>query len=230
MRLLCNRDERRARPVALPPHIHDLGGRRAVFPVDPQGGGTWIGLNDAGVVVALLNVHKPTHLSDDRRKWSRGLVVPELLQAKSLSDAGATVETLDPSAFEPFQVVIVHDGRVTAATNDPTAGIWSVQRTLDRPLLFTSSSLGDTLATPPRRRLFERMVVRSRAGWLNGQARFHDHQWPARPEISIRMERRDALTVSRTTIDITDDRRELLYEAPLAGGAPDRVRECCCLP
>jgi hypothetical protein len=43
------------------------------------------------------------------------------------------------------------------------------------------------------------------------------------------MERRDALTVSRTSIDITNHRPRLLYEAPLSAGMPVRVHEWCSL-
>ena len=229
VRLFCNRDERRTRLAALPPRIYDLGSRLAVFPVDPQGGGTWIGVNDAGVMVALLNVHRRNHAPEEQPRWSRGLIVRELLHCRSLPHATAVLESLDPHAFEPFKVIIVHEGLVAVATNNATARIRCTRRALEGPLLFTSSSLGDTLVRPPRQRLFQRMVVRNGAGWLAGQARFHDHQWSRCPEVSIRMERNDALTVSRTRIDVTNDTRQLLYEAPLDAATPDRVHEWCSL-
>jgi hypothetical protein len=227
--VVCNRDERRARPVALPPKIHDVGGRLAMFPVDPQGGGTWIGVNDAGVTVALLNAHGtvPTRDSDSLR--SRGLVVPALMHCVSLPQAMVAVGELDPRGFEPFRVVVVHGGRVAVAASDGIAPIRCAGRPLRGPLLLTSSSLGDAAVGAPRQRLFERMVVRSRVGWLAGQARFHRHQWPHRPEISVRMERGDALTVSRTVIDVTSSARLMAYEAPVDAAAPERVRECCSL-
>lgn len=230
VRLLCNRDERRTRAAALPPRIHDLGGHLAVFPTDPQGGGTWIGVNGADVIVALLNAHEerrpglPHHSTR-----SRGLIVGELLRCASLRQAIAAAENLDPCAFGLFRLVIVHNGRVAVATSAGSASIHCSEERLDAPLLLTSSSLGDALVGPPRRRLFERMVLRHRAGWLEGQARFHDHQWFRRPEISIRMERRDASTVSRTRVDVTNDGRQVVYEAPLNVAGPDRVRKWCSL-
>lgn len=215
IRLLCNRDERRTRPTAVPPQVHALGRRRALFPVDPQGGGTWVGVNDRGLIVAILNIHRPGMATEARSLRSRGLVVRDLLSRSSLPAVAAAAEQLAPRAFEPFQLVIVHGGQVVVATNDRVASVRCWQLPLAAPRLFTSSSLGDEFAGPPRQRLFERMVSRSRTGWLRGQARFHDHQWARRPEISVRMERDDALTVSRTTIDITDGVPQLLYEAPL---------------
>jgi hypothetical protein len=224
-RLLCNRDERRTRPPSHRPQIYELGGRAAVFPLDPQGGGTWIGVNDAGLAVALLNVHRRVDATRHEPRRSRGLIVRELLRCTSLSHATATATSLNPGAFGPFQLVIVQERGVVVAMSEAQVRIRCTQRTLDGPLLFTSSSLGDALVEPPRRQLFDRMVLRSPDGWLDGQARFHEHRWPRRPEISIRMERPDALTVSRTTIDIANGRRHLVYESPL-NAIPDRMREC----
>jgi hypothetical protein len=218
VRLLCNRDEQRTRPAAIPPQIHPVGGRQALFPIDPQGGGTWIGVNDAGLVAALLN-RQPAAPEPGAPKHSRGLIVRELLQFGSLPEVAAALDALVPRAFAPFQIVIWHDGQLAIADSDSAASLRLSHRPLDAPLLFTSSSLGDALVAGPRQRLFERMVDRSRDGWLAGQARFHDHQWPRRPEISVRMERPDAMTVSRTTVDVSDGGRRLLYEAPLGGGA-----------
>jgi transport and Golgi organization protein 2 len=228
VRVLSNRDELRTRPLALPPRIHHLGQRRAAFPMDPQGGGTWIGVNDAGVVVALLNANPTTRPSGNDATRSRGHIVLDLLQCESLRHAIAGAENLDPRPFGPFRVVIVHRDRVAVAASCRTAPIRCSEGPLVGPLLFTSSSLGDALVTGPRQRLFERIVIRSRAGWLAGQRRFHQHRWPRRPEISVRMERRDALTVSRTTIDITHRERRVSYEAPLDAEF-DRVRACCSL-
>lgn len=219
VRLLCNRDERRTRPAALPPQVHTLERHRAIFPVDPQGGGTWVGVNDSGLIVAILNLQRAglrdwqLEVGSWRLSRSRGLVVTELLRRRSLPDAAAAVKSRDLTAFEPFRAVLVQDGHVGLVTHAGNAPVlWSVLP-VSVPRLFTSSSLGDEFVGPPRRRLFERMVIRSRDGWLRGQARFHDHQWSHRPEISVRMERDDALTVSRTTIDITDGVPQLLYEA-----------------
>ena len=80
-----------------------------------------------------------------------------------------------------------------------------------RPVMFTSSSLGDAIVETPRRQLFERLVL---AGddWLRGQFRFHRHRWAGRLELSVDV-LLDACTVSRTTIDVTSRRIDLQYES-----------------
>lgn len=229
VRLLCNRDEQRTRLPGLPPRVRDLSGRQALFPVDPQRGGTWVGVNDAGLIVALLNL-RPTVSTRSAPKLSRGLIVLELLRCTSPSQAIETATRLDAGLVEPFRAVIVQAGSVAVATSFGTGTIHCTQRLLDAPLLFTSSSLGDTVVLPARYRLFEQMILQSGAqGWLDGQARFHDHQWTRRPEISVRMERQDALTVSRTQIDVTNHTRQLRYEAPLNAGPSHEVHQWCSL-
>ena len=230
VRLLCNRDEQRTRLPGLPPRIHDLSGQRALFPVDPQGGGTWVGVNDSGLMVALLNL-RPTFrartIADAR---SRGLIVLDLLRCRSLPEAIATASAVETDRFVSFRAVMVHAGELAVATSRGTGLIHCTQQPLRNPMLFTSSSLRRRVVERPRRQLFERMVLPGGSDrWLEGQGRFHDHQWPRSPEISVRMERPDALTVSRTRIDVTNGTRQLLYEAPVKVGGTDRVHQCCSL-
>jgi hypothetical protein len=224
VRLLCNRDELRSRPEASPPRMHELGQRRAIFPVDPAGGGTWIGCNSAGLAAALLNLNVTSRAATLSAERSRGDIVLNVLRCSSLREAVARICAMDVRAFLPFQVVIIEGRRVVVMAGDSASVTRAGERPLTAPLLFTSSSLGDRLVSGPRRRLFRRLVLRAAGGWLGGQAHFHDHQWAARPEISIRMERHDALTVSRTTIDIGNQGCELRYESPLPVSGKDRVR------
>ena len=97
--------------------------------------------------------------------------------------------------------------------------------TLTVPRLFTSSSLGDRLVEEPRRALFKQLVANDHGDALRAQFRFHRHRWTASPELSVHMERADAVTVSRTVIDVRADATDLSYEplcvetAPAGGAA-----------
>jgi hypothetical protein len=229
IRVICNRDERRARPAALPPQIHDLGRRVAAFPIDPQGGGSWIGVNDAGIVVTLLNVSGPSKRSDQQPKRSRGLIVCELLRCDSLSEVLEAVSTVDAGQFAAFRLVAMHRFIAVEAATDGVRVAMRPQVAIHTPLLFTSSALGDALVEAPRTKLFHSMVVDRHGEWLRGQASFHRHQWASRPEISVRMERDDALTVSRTMVDVTRGGRCLSYEAPVSNRSSREVRTWCLL-
>ena len=230
VRMVCNRDERRTRDASAPPRRHRLGSREAIYPRDPVGGGTWIGVNDAGLVVALLNVYdgRPDAPGPVRAAArSRGIIVSSLLGCVTLAEAVAAVAAIDARRFAPFRLVILQDRTVAlAAPVDNAIGVATMD--LHEPMLVTSSALGDARVAGPRRRLFDRLVVHGRHGWLDGQARFHRHQWPHRPDLSVRMERADALTVSRTTVDVGPRRRTVWYEAPVSAGW-DTGRQWCSL-
>ena len=211
-RMVCNRDEQRGRPAAHPPRVRRAGNRAAVYPVDPVSGGTWIGVNDAGLALALLNRYRPGDTRVAVR--SRGTLIPELLAVGTIAEIRRRLTRLlesDATAVEPFTLVAVRQGNLGLATFCGRE-LRFESRALDRPIVFTSSSLGDALVTPPRRALFA-ALVRTTSRPLEGQARFHRHRWPERPEISICMSRPDASTVSRTVLDVRCTRVGLRYHA-----------------
>lgn len=222
-RMICNRDERRDRPPALPPAVHRLGDRTAVFPIDPHGGGTWVGLNDCGLAATLLN--RTSEVGGRPREVfarSRGVIIPALLGCASLDAALDAAVALDPGAFDLFRLLLVE--RMTTGILTSDGGTISVEtRTLTAPLLMTSSSLGDSLVEEPRRRLFESMVLsKAPSEWLDAQSRFHVHRWRAQSEISVTMARADARTVSRTFVHVTSSSKRLRYY-PLRGGPSFRA-------
>ena len=205
-RLVSNRDERRSRPPAVPPRWRTVGGVTVAYPLDPQGGGTWLAASAHGLVVALIN--RGPSLPD--RPRSRGEIPLMLIGTESLAAAHRGLARVDPAAYSGFLVIAVWRDQLLVGASDgdclSTAGC-----RLARPVVFTSSSLGDADAEQARLPLFRSMVVSSGAG-LAGQWAFHDHQWADRPEISVKMRRPDACTVSRTRIDVRADRVAMDYE------------------
>jgi len=214
-RLVCNRDERRDRPAATPPHAPP--GWTALYPIDPLGGGTWVGVNAAGLAAAVLNRTADPGAPRRPGESSRGRLVPLVLAHGSMGAAMQEARALDASAFAPFGLVVVHRQAVGVLTSDGRRLSLETSR-LSAPILFTSSSLGDALVDPPRRALFDRLMTGGPGAWLRAQRAFHRHQWPRRLDISVLMARADAGTVSRTAIDVRSDQIHLRYE-PL-GAAP----------
>lgn len=214
-RVVCNRDERSTRPVARPPRVWPTDVSWATYPQDPVSGGTWIGVNDDGLVVALLN---GTATQDGPRlsSQSRGSIVPTLLACVSIAQAVNAYGALDVRRFEPFRIVMAHRSTAAVISGDPARSPAEIFP-LVKPVMFTSSLLGDAVVARPRRRLFEQLVLAD-DDWLRGQFRFHRHQWTRRPEISVQMAREDAATVSRTTIHVTSRAIDVEYE-PLGGVA-----------
>jgi uncharacterized protein with NRDE domain len=212
VRVVANRDERRDRAAALDPRIAAIGSRAVALPIDPVAGGSWIGVNDAGLTAVLLNRH-PTHPLHDDEFASRGAIVPLALGCAEIERAVDAALGVDASQFQPFQLVLVQRHRIAVVSGDS----WDLayeSAALDAPTMFTASSLGDVIVEAPRRRLFE-WLMNDPADRLLGQAVFHRHQWCDKRDISVLMERGDAATVSRTTIDVADAGVTLEYEALL---------------
>jgi hypothetical protein len=203
VRIAFNRDERRNRPAARPPICRRYGRRNALLPIDPDTGGTWIGANDAGLVLALLNGN-PSQILHDRAISSRGQIVPELLGCDSPVDALDRFERLlRPSDFAPFRLVVLGRGLLADIRWDGRQSMVSNRLFGGSPVLFTSSGLGDHLVEGPRRELFE-MLFENAEDHVAAQDAFHAHRWPGREHLSVNMARADARTVSRTVI-VRDD-------------------------
>ena len=214
-RLLCNRDEALSRPLAIPPKWHAVRSGTAVYPIDPQGGGTWIGVNNNGVAVALLNRQDARGVGTSRPSTdglvrSRGEIAVALLGAGSLGDARVHLARLDAASYPPFLALVVSFDRLLCVRGDG-AHVTVEEQPLLEPVVFTSSSLGDARVEHVRVPLFRSLVVNSRHPWA-GQRTFHDHQWCGRPDVSVRMRRFDACTVSRTRVDVRGSRVSLDYE------------------
>jgi len=217
VRVAFNRDELRSRSEAIPPQESFVGNRRVAFPIDPDSGGTWLGVTNAGVVFALLNVNPPSATAQG--SISRGTVIPSVLQANSAREAiTMAIQKLKLTELAPFRLVVAGRGVLEHL-------LWNGQNVTIRsqdfgacPILFTSSGLGDHHVIRPRIKLFDRLMAGPPESWLAAQAEFHRHRWADRPELSVNMCRADARTVSYSIAEITTDQIRLTYQA----GATDR--------
>ena len=97
-----NRDERLGR-ASEAPRLHRWGDREVLAPRDLEAGGSWLGINDAGVFVAITN--RFVMHSDPRRK-SRGALVRAALEQGSLREAVACAEGFQPREYNPFHLLI----------------------------------------------------------------------------------------------------------------------------
>lgn len=207
-RVTCNRDEQRSRPKARPPVHRTLGTYAVLMPIDPVSDGTWIGVNEAGLVVCLLNANPAPELPSTRSPWvlrrSRGEIAPTLLAHNSVQSATIACLGLRAQNFPPFALFLCTSDNVAVIASDGDSMSVTEHGAPSRPLILTSSGLGDRLVEPPRRRLFENAVVASE-NWLAGQERYHATRDLNEPHLGVLMARSDARTVSRTLVDVCRD-------------------------
>ena len=99
----ANRDELVARAWKPPArHWPDRPGVRGG--IDLERGGTWLAVNEAGVVAMLLNRPTPDPLAPDFR--TRGDLPLLALEHDSATDAARAVMELDPAPWKPFNLVV----------------------------------------------------------------------------------------------------------------------------
>src|SRR3954471_23954622 len=89
--LFCNRDEKLSRSPALPPKIRQREGVRYVAPADGDFGGAWIGTNQFGISICLLNGTPCGIETRSGGMRSRGLLLPELLAAPTLFEVNERI-------------------------------------------------------------------------------------------------------------------------------------------
>ncbi|HCK85375.1 MAG TPA: hypothetical protein DHW63_12895 [Hyphomonadaceae bacterium] len=202
--LTMNRDDAPARAEA-PPRVWREGAPDFAAPIDLEAGGTWIGVNSAGVAACLLNRYDEAA----RGARSRGEIVPRALGGQDLTDAAAAVAAIAHSQYSPFTCLIVaEDGALRFDWNGDA--IAEQLLCVQRPLMMTSSSWRFEAVAAWRGALFEDTLAATDAGPV-ALSDFHCALRPGEEAWAPMMRRDYAHTKSVTQIVIGKDDIELRY-------------------
>ncbi|MBK8171624.1 MAG: NRDE family protein [Sandaracinaceae bacterium] len=113
--IAANRDEYLARRTTnvtlLNKSPRTVGGR------DEKSGGTWMGANEYGIFASVTN--QRTFSSADSTKASRGDIPFEILKMRMIENARAYVEALDPSKYNPFNLIFGNQKEMWVAYAHP---------------------------------------------------------------------------------------------------------------
>ena len=101
--LAANRDELRTRP-SRPPARHWPDRPQVRGGLDVAAGGTWLGVNDDGLVAAVLN--RRGTLGPEPGKRSRGELVLEALDHAEARAAAEALRAIEPAAYRSFNLVV----------------------------------------------------------------------------------------------------------------------------
>lgn len=101
--IAANRDEMRERPWRAPAR-HWADRPEVVAGLDELAGGSWLGINDHGVVAAMLN--RVGSLGPAPGKRSRGELVLEALDHADAADAAEALVALNGDAYRSFNLLI----------------------------------------------------------------------------------------------------------------------------
>ncbi|MGB0766586.1 MAG: NRDE family protein [Phycisphaeraceae bacterium] len=216
-RMACNRDESHGRAPAEPPQVRTRDGIAVLMPIDPSSGGTWVGVNERGLALTLLNYNPPAPPTG--RDRSRGDVIPALLGAACIDEVIERCEAIERDRMMPFRLVACDGQRVLLWRSTESIERAAIEAWVGEPMMWTSSGLGDEVVEGPRRVLFSEWFGNDPSRYEAEQAGFHRHRWPDRLHLSVCMHRDDARTVSHTVVDVTSDRIAMRYDPDGPGQA-----------
>jgi uncharacterized protein with NRDE domain len=111
--LAANRDEYFARPASAPELLAERP--RVIGGKDLKAGGTWLGINEHGVIAGLLNRRAPNGADASRR--SRGLLCLDVLRCGTVTDALELVRREDGADYNPFNLLLASRGEAAVAYN-----------------------------------------------------------------------------------------------------------------
>lgn len=154
--VIANRDEDRERPSS-GPGIRQVGDLRALSPRDEKAGGSWIGLNEAGVFAGITNRFGMEPGPEYR---SRGELVLKALAYRTSRQAAEAIYGLSATDYNGFHLVIADQEEAFVVWSD---GVELYQMELEPGYYgFSERSFG---AAPSRR--LERLQARLEGldGW-----------------------------------------------------------------
>jgi len=211
-----NRDERRDRARGVPPARRARDGRSFLAPLDPDGHGTWIGTQDGGASICVLNASEshPERLPPEPE--SRGAVLLGMLHLDQADAVGSHLADMKERlrAVRSFHVVVAEPPRGSRAARSVRFR-WDGRRLErddhDGAHLYVSSSLDPTGAEAARESSWLRLLAtRGESNPETLRQWFASHE-PERGPLSVCMHRAEAKTVSRTLVKVEPGRIEMAY-------------------
>jgi hypothetical protein len=215
-----NRDERPTRAPGLPPQVGDLNGVRWLAPRDGDQLGTWIGANELGVTLGLLNRFEESPARSTGGGFrSRGLLVTSLLDLGDLDGLERRLHESDLSIYQPFTLTSFAPGEAARlfAWNGSRL---SRQDRAHSALVLTSSGYDQAEATRIRGALFEDAQAEGGSAAEAFEA-LHRSHFPERGPFSICMHREEAATVSFTRVAVRPGSVEMTYVPGPPGETPE---------
>lgn len=217
-----NRDEKKGRGRARAPgEAVEWDGRLCLAPVDPDGGGSWILVNDAGLTVCLLNAAEDDPSRLPARPTSRGLVVTALAGCSSATQVEESLARMRAglASTRAFHLIAV-EPRPGSGSPDIVRIAWNgselASSRLSAPALFVSNPSRQEEAEQARGDSFHRFLAESGESRIDNLRAWLANHEPSRGPLSTCMHREEAGTVSRTLVSVTAGETAMFY----TDGAP----------
>jgi len=203
-----NRDESRQRHEA---GIKEqkVSNTNIIFPIDGLSGGTWFGINDSGVVMALLNRYQALHVSNP---ITRGKIIPSCLSMGSYSTIFDHLNQQNFAEFNPFDLFLIcldgchqftWDGQQTA-----------IKQIDESAFQFSSSGVDTAEILEKRQRCFNQILDdQQKTIWQPSEIleAIHLNQDPIDQSSSVLMDRPLVHSKSICQVQLTTKHNQLNY-------------------
>lgn len=195
-----NRDEQVTRAKAQPPKIDPT--LEAIYPTDPQAGGTWIGVTKTGICFCLLNNYQATeNVSKTKPLTSRGMIILNCLRQlqKSKPDFKDLAQYMKIEDFAPFTLCIFTNSKKKDLIDNLQVD-WDGDKLSYQSVdqIVTSSGYKFEQVKASRISTFEKFTASDQT-----LVDFHKSHLPAKGPYSTCMHRQDAKTQSLSVINVT---------------------------
>lgn len=148
--LVSCRDEDPHRPAAAAPAMFVENNTKLLYPKDGAAGGTWIGVNEYGHVLVLLNGAFDNHVRQTFYLKSRGLIVKELMTSQYPIKYW---NSMPLKQIEPFTLIIWANESLHQLVWDGSSK-HRFEHDSQRPHIWSSATLYDDVAKHQRRNWF----------------------------------------------------------------------------
>lgn len=214
--LFFNRDELRTRKIARPPEVRSIRGVRFIAPIDTDAHGSWIGVNEFGISICLLNYYHSNFQRDPEKNYtSRGRLLLSLMKSVNQSAVVDRLTETRLTDFPPFIVAVLEPGKPVMTFTWPGTpeDLW-INPSADCPL--SSSSFDSVNVIGGRKELYAAQFPENHPADLQRMQAFHKSHAPEASAYSVCMHRDDARSVSLSRIAVSEKAIEFQY----APGAP----------
>lgn len=204
--LFFNRDEQRGRGKALAPQFYGHSGVSVCMPLDPDGGGSWISVNENGLALCLLNYYQGETPPDPLT--SRGLLLRSLSHHIDLGTLNTDLLSIDFNQYAAFTLIAFAqrtDSEADSTTSDVQGYQWNGRtfRAIAVNSPMTSSSVDFETVSRARKHLYTTLYTTlNSAATTEAHIAYHTSHTPEKGHSSVCMHRSDAKSVSFSHIEV----------------------------
>jgi len=202
-----NRDELLTRSEEIPPSLHLKDKVQFLAPVDPQGQGTWVGVNDRGITLCLANMY-PSQRKEGKLYKSRGQLLWSLLSLESLNQVMDQIKKHDFKDYLGFRILGFSLQEKTCMAQYHEDQL-KINTDADDCYPVSSSSYQSKEVQEGRIKYFEETVGRSHKITADKLDQYQQSTYPQLSAYSVCMKRDNACTKSYSRIHV--DKKNITF-------------------